>query len=599
MPYRPNPYAKFETGAGAFGTRRASVALNSGLLADRWVVFGRVSRLVSDGYRNWSWSEFWRVFGGVTRYGNRSTLTLQAYGGPQKDGLAYIGIPKGANSEEVADGFGGTVNRRSNASEFTQDVEEFHQPHVELHHSLRLSDSWDLNQSLFWIKGEGFFDFDGSFRSANYLRLPAGFTAAGEEDAPLYLARPDVGVLFRAYLDQWQIGWQPSLTFRHGRGQTRVGGELRLHRSLRWGRVQESSGISQEFVGADADYRVYSFRGEKVIRSVYMSHLYRPTEDLAIQADAQLTHRTYRIYEEEFFGTEFSKSYVFVNPRLGVTVFPEQPVSVYASIALANREPRMKTLYDGEEAGSGLGPQFGLAPGGRIDTDSPFVDAERLIDLELGGTWRGSRGFMTGNVFLMAFQDEIVPSGVLDQFGVPRTGNAPRSKHSGVELDVGLRILPGLDFKGNATFSRNVFNEFTEFVTLPDFSTAPADRSGNTIAGFPSQLANLGVTFSRAGFSGSFFASLVGRQFIDNSNGTQPGGSPDKGLEVDPYHLVNATFRYDFPAESRLGGLRVIIDVNNLLDQKVLTFGNVGFGTPQFYPAATRHAYVGLQYLIR
>jgi iron complex outermembrane recepter protein len=597
MPYRPKPYAQLETGAGAFGTRRASIALNSGLLADRWVAFGRVSRLVSDGYRNWSWTEFWRLFGGVTRYGDRSTLTLQAYGGPQRDGLAYIGIPKEANRSAVDDGFGGTIDRRSNYSELTRDVEQFNQPHVELHHSLKLGDRADLNQSLFWIKGEGYFDFDGSFRSAAYLRLPDAFTP--DRDQPLYVARPDVGVLFRAYLDQWQVGWQPSVTIRHALGESRIGGEVRLHRSLRWGRVQESDGIPEEFVGADSDYRVYGFRGEKSIQSVYVSHLYRPSEHLAVQADAQLTHRRYRVYEEAFFGTEFSKSYLFLNPRLGVTLFPEQPLSAYASLALANREPRMKTLYDGEEAGSGLGPQFEQNADGGLDTSSPFVRAERLIDFELGGTWKGERAFLTSNVFIMAFRNEIVPSGVLDQFGVPRTGNAARSRHAGLELDGGIRLAPGLDATANATFSRNRFREFTEFVTLPDFSTSSLDRAGRTIAGFPAQMANLGLTAVRAGITGSAFVTLMGRQFIDNSNATQPDGSSDRGLQVDPYQLVSVTIRYDLPETSPLAGLQASLDINNIFDARVLTFGNSGFGAPQFYPAATRHVYLGLRYVVR
>lgn len=592
MPYKPYPYLKLEGGLGAFNTRRMSVSANSGLQKDRYVAFARVSRLESDGYRDWSWTEFWRFFGGVTRYGDRSTLTVQAYGGPQRDGLAYVGIPKAANDAEVDDGFGGTIDRRYNYSEFASEVEDFHQPHVEVHHNLAVRDGVDFNQSLFWIKGEGYFDFDGSFRSANFLRLPAGFAPAGQEDDPLFISRPDASVLFRAYLDQWQVGWQPSLTLLSDRGETRIGGETRLHRSLRWGRTQASSAIPAEFVG-ESDYRVYSVRGEKGIQSVYVSHLARPSSRVAVQADVQLTHRRYRIFDEAFFGTEFTKSYVFVNPRIGVTLNPEQSRSAYFSVALANREPRMKTLYDGEEAGAGFMPQFALNADGSVNTDEPFVSPERLIDVELGGTLRGERAYVDANVFLMAFQDEIVPSGELDQFGVPRTGNADRTRHAGLEIDGGVRLAPGLDLSGNATFSRNRFVEFTEF----DFAGNTLDRSGNTIAGFPDAMGNVALTAQRGGFSASVFATLVGQQFVDNSNATLPDGTRRDDLIIDPYQLLNLSLRYDFGGA--LDGLELVADINNVLNDKVLMFGNPGFGAPQFFPAATRHGYVGVRYTVR
>jgi len=167
MPYRPESYARLELGGGSYNTRRFTAEVNSGLLSDKLVLFGRLSRLKSDGYRNWSWTEFWRFFGGITLYGDRSTLTVQAYGGPQKDGLAYSGIPKAANRETIVDEFGTEIDRKYNFSEFDGDIESFHQPHVEIHHDLRLSPSLNLNQSLFWIQGKGNFDFGGTFRSAN------------------------------------------------------------------------------------------------------------------------------------------------------------------------------------------------------------------------------------------------------------------------------------------------------------------------------------------------------------------------------------------------------------------------------------------------
>ncbi len=588
MPYRSDFHASAHVGVGAFGTRRYTAEVNSGLLNDRWIAFGRLSRLESDGYRDWSWSEFWRFFAGVTRYGDRSSVTIQAFGGPQKDGLAYAGIPKAANEATIDDGFGGTIDRRYNFSAFDRDTENFHQPHAEIHHEWDVRDGLTFNQTAFWIKGEGYFDFGGTFRSADYLRLPGGIVESGLESAPLFISRPDISVLFRAYLDQWQVGWMPKMTWQSDETTTTLGAEARLHRSLRWGRVQESNGLPASIVGSDADVRVYSFRGEKAIASVYGSHLKRWEDRWAVQGEFQATWRQYRVHDEAFFGTSFSKPYMFFNPRVGVTWRPEQPFSGYASLALASREPRMKTLYDGEEAGNGFIPQFEVDASGDLNTDKAFVTPEHLLNLELGVRLNREQWKLVAGTFVMEFQDEIVPSGGLDQFGVPRTGNADRTRHLGMEFDGEWRLNPALTASGNATFSRNRFVEFDEFVTTAT-GVQPLDRSGNTIAGFPSRSGNLALDWRQEGLSVGLMGSWVGRQFVDNGNGRDAAGVAQDDLEVDPYVLVDASIRYRVERRHRV---EVGLDINNLLNDRVLTYGNVSVTGPQFFPAATRHLLV-------
>jgi iron complex outermembrane receptor protein len=595
MPYLPDFHAMAQVGAGAFGTRRFTAEVNSGLLADRWIAFGRLSRLESDGYRDWSWSEFWRFFAGVTRYGDSNSLTIQAYGGPQKDGLAYSGIPKAANETAIDDGFGGTIDRKYNFSAFDRDVENFHQPHVELHHEWDIRDGLSFNQSLFWVKGEGYFDFGGTFRSADYLRLPDGTVAPGEEALPLFLSRPDLTVLFRAYLDQWQVGWMPSMTWQDEVSTTTVGAEARLHRSLRWGRVQESNGLPSSVVGSDANARVYSFNGEKAIASLYGSHLRRWDNRWAVQGDFQATWRQYRVYDEAFFGTSFSKPFVFFNPRIGVTWRPEQPFSAFGSIALASREPRMKTLYDGEEAGNGFEPRFETDASGNLDTDNPLVEPEHLLDLESGIRLSREDWKLAAGAFWMEFQDEIVPSGGLDQYGVPRTGNAERTRHIGLEFDGEWRPALAVTVSANATFSRNRFIDFEEFV-FTGASTERLDRAGNTIAGFPSRSGNLGVDWRRGPFSLSVMSSWVGEQFVDNGNGRNAAGEQMDDLVVDAFMLIDSSVRWSMQKRHRI---EVSLDINNILNDQVLTYGNVSVVGPQFFPAATRHLFLSTKLTLR
>jgi iron complex outermembrane receptor protein len=599
LPYRPNPYAEVTLGYGSYDTKRLSVEVNSGLVRDKYVAFARFSRLESDGYRDWSWTEFNRFFVGLTRYGSRSTVTLQAYGGPQRDGLAFSGIPRAANVDALTGLNGIVVDRRYNSSLFTQDTEDFHQPHIELHHEWQATDKLHVSQSLFWVRGNGYFDFGANFRSADYLRLPGGFVADDQRTLPLFISSPSSDVLFRASLDQWQVGWIPRLTLDSKFGKTTIGGEARLHRSERWGRIQEAIDIPSDLVGSDADRRVYQFRGEKVITSISAGHEARPSSRLAIHAEALVTRVQYRVYEEAFFATRFTKPYVMVNPRIGVTVNPERTWSAYGSIAYSGREPRLKSLYDGEEAGAGFLPRFETDANGRIDVDRPFVDSEHLLDFEVGVGRTDSRSTITVNGYWMEFMDEIVPSGGLDQFGVPRTGNADRTRHIGLESEWRVGLTRYLDVYGNFAVGRARYRRFVEFATLRDFSTVQLDRSDNPIPGFPSTNGNLEFTYRRAGFRIGAFARYVGRQYIDNSGGRDAAGVEDESLTVDPYFVLDASASHTFSPGSPLSGLSIGVDVNNVLNSELLLFGNVGPLGPQFFPSATRHVLFRASYVLR
>ena len=121
----------------------------------------------------------------------------------------------------------------------------------------------------------------------------------------------------------------------------------------------------------------------------------------------------------------------------------------------------------------------------------------------------------------------------------------------------------------------------------------------NPIAGFPEQVGHLGLSYRHGGLTAVLNVKYAGKQYIDNSGGRDPDGIANDGLEVDPYTLVNASLQYEFSPTSSLRGLRLALDVNNVLDDEVLLFGNVGFGTPQFFPTATRHAFFSARYTLR
>ncbi|MBP1679002.1 MAG: iron complex outerrane recepter protein, partial [Bacteroidetes bacterium] len=397
-------------GYGSYNTKRFSVSATSGLIEGRYAMHARLSAIQSDGYRDRAWVDYKSYFLGVVRYDEDMTTQLNLYGGPIADGLAFYGIPKAdVNDRE---------KRRANPIARPEEQESFSQPHFEVLHEWRLGPVLTLNNTLFYVRGDGYFDYDGSWAPYSYFRVTpeTGFPVPGDPDT-LYLP----GALIRAQVTNNQLGWLPRLTWRQGGGEVVAGGELRFHRSHHWGRLQH---FESALVDIPLDYRYYDYRGAKDIASVYVHGLLNPSPDLTVMANVQYAYNAYRLYQEKFVGTDFTVPYHFVNPRVGVNYNISTAWNTYASVAYTSREPRLKNLYDAAEASTpaswgSVTPQFEQRPDGSYEFDQPLVKPERLLDVEVGVGFRGDGAAASANVYWMEFSDEIVRSGQVDRFGQP------------------------------------------------------------------------------------------------------------------------------------------------------------------------------------
>ncbi len=554
------------------------------VLDGRVRAFARVTRLASDGYRCHSWARFTRVTAGVEVIpSDDHRITVLGFGGPQHDALAYYGIDKAANDAESRDCADDT-QRRYNYGAVSGDVERFSQPFLTASHVWSVRNGLRVEQTLYGTRGVGFFDFDGSFRSADYLRLPAGAGGIADRSAPLYDVAPGAALTFRAYVDNRRVGYLPRVVMERGTSRFVVGADLLAHRSLHWGRI-EATTLAGAPSGAEAP-KVYSYRGGKEHAAVYGSALVRPVDRLAVQADLSVRALRYRLRDEAYFGQSFDVPYLFVNPRLGATVNPDGKTKAYASVAFAQREARLKNFYDADEAGSGAEPFFARRPDGSFDFARPFVRPETAINVELGAAHdaRNWRAGVTGYAYL--FRDEIVASGGLDAYGVPRTGNAARTRHVGVELEANA-VVPRLSWllaSASATVSDDRFVRFDEF----DDAGAPVSRDGNRIALFPAASARMDLSANH-----TTSAALIGGRIGLRVQGVQPttnAGTQDRGAVLDAYALTDASVWTErwFSGSS----IRASLDLNNAFDARILGGGNSG----GFFPVARRHLFATLRY---
>ena len=577
--YSKTPGIDFNSGYGSYNTRRYSVAINSGMVGGQYQFYGRLSRILSDGYRKNAWSDFSSYFFGAVRYDRTMTTQFNFYGGPVADHLAYYGIAKD-------DAYSGNSDRRRyNPIQRPEEIENFSQPHYELLHEWQATDDIVLNNALFLVTGNGFFDFDGSWAPYSYFRITGenGFSVPGDPDT-LYIPN----ALIRAWVSNVQFGWLPRASIQHQRGTLTVGAELRMHRSEHWGALRWGEQVP---AGVSPDYRYYEYKGGKNILSLYAHELYALRPDLMLQLDVQYVYNQYRLFDEKYLNTNFSVPYHFLNPRVGLNYNVTDKFNVYAQVSRTSREPRLKNLYDAAEASTPVSwgavtPQFTALANGRYDFSSPLVKPEALVDLELGGGYI-SQQFRAGvNLFSMTFSNEIIKKGQLDRFGIPVTGNAEKTHHQGIEFTAAAGWNNALEMQANATLSRNRLVRYTAYD-----GDVPVSLDGNTIAGFPDMLANLRATYRNEWLTASLSLQHVGEFYTDNNQ--NPGTrTPDPGRTVNEYTVVHAWATLKLPAGSLARTLELQIQVNNLFNRLYASHGE----GDEFFPAAERNIFASLRF---
>ena len=582
--FSPKPQFTAYLGGGSYNTRKMSASYNSGLLFNKYVLYGRVSNMKTDGYRDRGWIDFWSYFAGAAMYTERQNLRIHFYGGPIEDGLVYSGLPKLVNDDNIlrrknysyweinesADSIIYAVDRRKD------EVENFDQPHFEILHEYKLNNQISLNNALFHIRGYGFFDYDGSWGTTEYFRL-----------TPEYGFDPNLSVpsnaLIRAYVDNKQYGWLPHIKWSNAKEEFVIGAELRSHRSLHWGRLQKGSELPESVIGSGGRH-YYEYKGAKDIASVYMHQTYELWPDLIVMGDMQYAYKRYHLYNEQYLDNDFELDYQFLNPRVGFNYNINATSSIYTSLSNTTREPRLKNYYDAAEGSTPalwgiVVPQFKLKSDSTFDYSRPLVKPETLTGIELGYIYRSQKfhGFI--NLYHMSFKDEIIKKGALDRFGQPVTGNADRTIHQGIELGGKIQFLPSISVTGNLSLSDNKLKSFSVY----EYDGTENKLDGNPIAGFPNKLANLRLTYAWQDIYASVAVRYVGKMYTDNFK--------DENRTVDPFTVLNLNLRWNLKTLG-YGPLTVQASINNLFNNKYLAHGE----GDAYFPAATRNGFVGIRY---
>jgi iron complex outermembrane recepter protein len=552
---------------------RQSLQYSSGLIDGRWSLAGRFSKQKTGGYRSGSWYNGWAYYFSVGRIDPKMTTELYVYGGPMRMHLAYWGVSRDVLNSD----------RRANPLTYSNETDNFNQPHYHLHNSYRINDRTTLNNTLYYIRGDGYYEQYASGANFADYNIPPTVTdtfTAGDLVRQHWVAK-----------SQW--GWNQSVMITHAKGHHQFGGSLYLFDSDHWGQVVWAQHLSGYI---DPRLQYYQYFGKKTVASGFVQEQYRPSDRTTIQASAQLRYQRYSFDQAKlgaFKGYDYSVDWLFLSPRLGVLYKAASDLNVFASAAMSSRTPTDAALYDANDPTAFPSLDItDVSVTSSGDTTYTFGDptasAERVLDLELGAQFKRSKFDFGANLFWMEFYDEILPEGGIDaNTGLRKTINADRSIHAGIELTGSAQIHKSIQLSGNAAFNHNRLRDFV--INLDGYEISFADK---TIPGFANYLANVIVDATPGDWRCTYRLKLIGKQYLDYDN--------TESLAIQPAMISSISLSRTFRNFAGAGDVSISGRVDNLFQQLYESGGYGGNyayddsgstvvgGWAEYYPASER-----------
>jgi iron complex outermembrane receptor protein len=235
-----------------------------------------------------------------------------------------------------------------------------------------------------------------------------------------------------------------------------------------------------------------------------MKFNYQFSEKFNAFADLQYRKINYKVSgtENDLRQVSVDAMFNFFNPKAGLTYSINDGSQLYASYAVANREPVRDDFLEFE----GSNPEH-----------------ETLHNVEIGFRGTGARHILQANYYLMNYRNQLILTGELNDVGAFVRTNAGNSYRMGVELAGQLNISDKLQWNANMTVSRNKIKEYREI--LEDYG---ADFSGFALV--ENTFKDTDIAFSPALIAGSsltyipfkntditLLTKFVGKQYLDNT----------------------------------------------------------------------------------
>lgn len=575
-------FAEYSASAGSFGTMKQSVGVSSGLIKNKFSFDARLSKVNSDGFIDRAASDLKSFFVSGGYFTSNTILKFNVFSGLEHTYQAWNGVPSVRLNNDLAgmqryadhwlytqkqvDEMIASDSRTYNLYTYENEVDHYQQDHYQLLFSHKLSQSFNLNASMFYTKGKGYYEqYREDDKLADYLITPSVF--GGQT-----INRSDL--IRRKWLDNDFYGMTFSVNRKQETSEFTFGGGYNEYDGNHFGNVIWARNAGN----SEMNHEWYRGTGLKKDFNLYAKYNYQLTENLNLFADLQYRKIDYSIggVDDDLRDLAQTHNFEFFNPKVGIYYQLSEKQNLYANFARANREPNRDNYVDADPQGKQ--PTF-----------------ETLNDFELGYKCNTSRLALGVNAYYMLYQDQLILTGEINDVGAPVMTNVDNSYRAGIELMAGMKLTEKLKWDVNLTFSKNKIKDFTDFVDDWDNGGQIATKLGTTDLAFsPEMIANSQLSWMAAkGLNVSLQSYSVSKQYIDNTS--------SKERKLNGYLLNNLKFTYRVP-QKFAKEFNLHLMVNNLFDTKYennawvysYVLGGERFAMDGYFPQAGINFMAGL-----
>ena len=510
---------------GSFNTQKHTVKFSTGLMNDHFELAGRLSALKSDGYVDRASSDLKSYFLQGTYVGKTTLIKALAFGGKEKtyqswNGLEDLDLLKNDRTFNTAGMF---TDEFGNTKFYDNETDNYQQDHFQLHWNEKVSASWNTNLAVFYSKGKGYYENykeNAKFSFYGLTPIVIGGTTINRTD-----------LIRQKWLDNDFYGTTFSANYKQDKWDVILGGGYNKYKGSHFGKVIWARYASKSELGD----RYYDDSAIKTDGNVFAKANYQLTTKWSLFGDLQLRNVNYKAASPET--GVVNDNFNFFNPKAGLNFEINDKNQLYASYARANREPN------------------------RTDYENGSPRPEKLNDFELGLRHNAARFKLNANVYYMAYKDQLILTGELDDVGSPIRKNSGDSYRLGLELDATIAVLDNLIIRPNMTISTNKNKDF--FFTRDGVLTA----LGNTnIAYSPDFIAGNIITFLPvSNLQVSFLSKFVGEQYMGNID--------SEGSKLKSYFVNDLNVSYEFKPKSVFKSILVNGLINNIFDYKYISNG--------------------------
>lgn len=580
-------YAELDHSIGSYRSLKNTIRLGTGLIDGKFSFDGRLSRINSDGYIDRATADLQSFFLSGAWHGQNSLLRANVFGGKEKTYQAWYGTPESRLTGDVAamkayamdDGLTAeetenllNSDRRYNKYRYDNETDNYQQTHYQLLYSSALTEGLTLNTALHYTRGKGYYEqFRNQDDYTDYGLSPVIVNGDAVTETDLVRQR---------WLDNHFYGGTYSLVYKDRAGlELTWGGAFNRYEGDHYGDIVWSqyplsstgSYPSHPKEGFSTAYRYYHGDATKTDFNTYLKASYR-LDRLSLFADAQYRRIDYAItgIDHDLRDITQDASFDFFNPKVGLTYQLTTASNVYASYALANKEPVRSDF-----------------------TDWPIEQtpkAEQLHDIEAGYRIRTQQFNIGVNGYAMLYKNQLVLTGQLNDVGSTLRTNVDNSYRIGLEFDG--RWAPTAWFAWGATvaYSQNKIKDFTEVVGEVENFYPSTDISFS-----PDWVASSELSFKPWNtLEFALLSKYVSRQYLDNTG--------NANRSIDGFFVNNIRVAYH-TSLWRLKNLGLTLLVNNLFNEKYssngYTWGYYYSDTDRvdynfYYPQATANFLLGL-----